>query len=63
VAVNVLTRAGAPLCRPSSWVQGHGAWHVLTAVAAASWLAAWPPPGPRRDGALPADSATPVPAP
>jgi hypothetical protein len=43
VAVNLLTRTGAPLCQPSSVLQGHGAWHVLTAVAAASWLAAWPP--------------------
>jgi hypothetical protein len=42
VAVYLLTRTGAPLCRPSSLLQGHGAWHVLTAVAAASWLAAWP---------------------
>ena len=42
-AVNILTRTGAPLCRPSSWLQGHGAWHVLTAVAAGSWLGAWPP--------------------
>jgi hypothetical protein len=42
VAVNVLTRTGAPLCRPSSVLQGHGAWHVLTAVGAALWLAAWP---------------------
>jgi hypothetical protein len=40
--VNVLTRTDAPLCRPSSWLQGHGAWHALTAVAAAAWLATWP---------------------
>jgi hypothetical protein len=38
VAVNVLTRTGAPLCRPDSLLQGHGAWHVLTAVALAAWL-------------------------
>lgn len=38
MAVNVLTRTDAPLCRPDSLVQGHGAWHVLTAVALASWL-------------------------
>jgi hypothetical protein len=43
VAVYLLSRTGAPLCRPSSLLQGHGAWHILTAVAAASWLAAWPP--------------------
>lgn len=47
VAVNLLSRTGAPLCRPSSLLQGHAAWHVLTAVAAASWLAAWPPARPR----------------
>ena len=51
VVANVLTRTGAPLCRPSSWAQGHGAWHVLTAVAAAAWLATWAPSGRRRDGA------------
>jgi hypothetical protein len=44
VAVNLLTRTDAPLCSPPSLLQGHGAWHVLTAVAAASWLAAWSPP-------------------
>ena len=38
VAVNLLTRTGAPLCRPDSLVQGHAAWHVLTAAAAAAWL-------------------------
>ncbi len=27
-------RAGSPLCRPDSLWQFHGAWHVLTAVAA-----------------------------
>jgi hypothetical protein len=40
-AVNVLTRTGAPLCRPHSLLQGHAAWHVLTAVAVAGWLASW----------------------
>lgn len=51
VAVNLLTRTGAPLCLPSSLLQGHGTWHVLTAVAAASWLAAWHPRRPPgRDG-------------
>jgi hypothetical protein len=38
---NVLTRTGAPLCRPDSLVQGHAAWHVLTAVGAAAWLCRW----------------------
>jgi hypothetical protein len=45
VAVNVLTRTGAPLCRPASLLQGHAAWHVLTAIALASWLT---PACPRR---------------
>ena len=44
VAVNVLTRTGAPLCRPHSLVQGHAAWHILAAVALASWFSA-PRPG------------------
>jgi hypothetical protein len=41
VAVNLLTRTGAPLCRPDSLAQGHGLWHVLTAVALAGWLGHW----------------------
>lgn len=41
VLVNLLTRTGAPLCRPDSLVQGHAGWHVLTALAAALWLASW----------------------
>jgi hypothetical protein len=45
-AVNVLTRTGAPLCDPESLVQGHAAWHVLTAVAVGAWLGGW-----QRDGA------------
>jgi hypothetical protein len=45
IAVNVLTRTGAPLCRPESLLQGHAAWHALTALAIALWLA---PPGGRR---------------
>jgi hypothetical protein len=43
IAVNVLTRTGAPLCRPESLLQGHAAWHALTALAIALWLA--PPEG------------------
>jgi hypothetical protein len=39
VAVNVFTRTDAPLCDPESLVQGHAAWHVLTALALALWLA------------------------
>ena len=41
---NVLSRTGAPLCRPDSLLQGHALWHVLTAVGAALWLACWPDP-------------------
>ncbi len=48
IVVNVLTRTGAPLCRPDSLAQGHAIWHVTTAFAAAAWLARWPP-GPRAD--------------
>jgi hypothetical protein len=43
VAVNLLTRTGAPLCRPDSLLQGHALWHVLTAVGAGVWLARWAP--------------------
>ena len=39
IAMNVLTRTGAPLCRPASLLQGHAAWHALTALAIALWLA------------------------
>jgi hypothetical protein len=42
VVLNLLGRTGAPLCRPDSLAQPHAAWHVLTAVAAAAWLAGWP---------------------
>lgn len=67
VAVNLATRTGAPLCRPGSLLQGHAAWHALTAVAAASWLSAWPrrsePWSPRRAGrGRPAPSGSPAPA-
>jgi hypothetical protein len=48
IAVNLLTRTGAPLCRPESLLQGHAAWHALTALAIALWLA---PPGGRRTDA------------
>jgi hypothetical protein len=39
IAVNLLTRSGAPLCHPESLLQGHAAWHALTALAIALWLA------------------------
>ncbi|MEI2620306.1 MAG: hypothetical protein V9G09_06160 [Candidatus Nanopelagicales bacterium] len=32
-----LSRTGGPLCDPDSWFQGHGVWHVLTAVALGLW--------------------------
>ena len=41
-AANLLGRTGAPLCRPESLVQGHAAWHVLTALGLALWLARAP---------------------
>jgi hypothetical protein len=47
IVVNILTRTGAPLCRPSSLLQGHAAWHVLTAIAIAAWFA--PREGRRRE--------------
>jgi hypothetical protein len=37
VLVNVLSRTGGPLCRPRSLVQGHAAWHLLSATALAVW--------------------------
>jgi hypothetical protein len=40
---NVLTRTGAPLCRPGGLLQGHALWHVLTAAGAALWIVRWPP--------------------
>jgi hypothetical protein len=36
-AVNLPTQTGAPWCRPGSLVQGHGAWHLLTAAALRAW--------------------------
>jgi hypothetical protein len=44
VTLNLLSRTGAPLCQPDSLAQGHAAWHVLTAAAAAMWLATWTHP-------------------
>jgi hypothetical protein len=38
VTIYLLTRTGAPLCQPDSALQGHAAWHALTAVALAVWL-------------------------
>lgn len=36
-AVFALSRTGGPLCDPGSWFQGHGVWHVLTAIALGLW--------------------------
>jgi len=50
LAVYVMSRTGAPLCRPDSLLQGHGLWHVLTAIALAGWASVVlaTPPGPTR---------------
>jgi hypothetical protein len=37
-------RSGSPLCRPDSLWQYHGAWHVLSAVAAGLAAGAMAPP-------------------
>jgi hypothetical protein len=37
VVVDVLSRTDRPLCRPDSLLQGHGAWHLLTAGALWAW--------------------------
>jgi hypothetical protein len=35
--INGLSRTGGPLCRPNSLLQGHAAWHLLSAAALAAW--------------------------
>lgn len=36
-------RTSSPLCRPDSWMQLHGLWHVATAAVTALWgFALWP---------------------
>ena len=35
-----LGRTGGPLCDPDSLLQGHAAWHLLTAAALAAWARA-----------------------
>ena len=35
--LNLVGRTGGPLCRPDALVQGHAAWHVLTAAALWAW--------------------------
>ncbi len=43
VATYAAGRTGSPLCEPGSWVQPHGAWHVLSAAALAVWgTVLWP---------------------
>jgi hypothetical protein len=61
VAANLVSRTGALLCRPGSLVQGHGAWHVLTAVAAGTWLACWAAPHCARRGPTPIGPAAAMP--
>ncbi|MCC7078570.1 MAG: hypothetical protein IT198_15735 [Acidimicrobiia bacterium] len=39
-AIALASRTGAPLCRPGSRLQGHGVWHVLTAIALVVWAEA-----------------------
>lgn len=36
-----LSRTGAPLCWPDSWLQGHAGWHLLTAGSVACFAAYW----------------------
>lgn len=38
--VNALSRTDAPLCDPESLFQGHGVWHLLTAIAFGAWAVA-----------------------
>ena len=40
--LNVLSRTGGPLCRPKSLLQGHAAWHLLSAFST-HFLGAWGP--------------------
>lgn len=44
--LNRMTRTGGPWHRPDSVLQGHAGWHLLSALAVASW----PIPGPRGPG-------------
>jgi hypothetical protein len=37
VAIYAASRSGGPLCRPDSLLQGHAAWHVLTALLLWWW--------------------------
>jgi hypothetical protein len=56
-AVWTLSRSGAPLCDPHSWVQGHAVWHLLCAVAAYCLYRYWttePEPASGQERAEPA---------
>jgi len=35
-AIQQLSQTNRPLCFPDSWFQGHGLWHLMTALAAGS---------------------------
>ncbi|MGE2712792.1 hypothetical protein ACQI4L_01910 [Mycolicibacterium litorale] len=50
-------RTGSPLCRPDSLWQYHGAWHVLTAAAAA-WATLALAPGPSDESPTPPGAAS-----
>lgn len=36
-AAFAVSRTGGPLCAPDSWLQGHGVWHVMGAIALGLW--------------------------
>jgi hypothetical protein len=43
LVLKLLSGTGGPWCRPDSALQGHGGWHLLTALAMAAWaVAAFP---------------------
>lgn len=50
-AVGRLSATGNPLCRPESWLQGHGFWHLASAAAVTLWavLGRRPRRSPRRE--------------
>lgn len=37
LTANLLTGTGAPFCDPQDIIQGHGIWHLLTALAFGAW--------------------------
>jgi hypothetical protein len=37
VIIDGPSRTGGPLCRPGSLLQGHAAWHMLSAASLAAW--------------------------